>query len=154
MRIIGIDYGRKRVGLAMADPFRMFAQTIGTYSPNVALAELINIHQESGVELVVIGWPLTLDDGENEVTRFVQEYIHRIKKKLPAVPVIKYDERYSSRRASTALVDAGVGKKARAKKGRLDAAAAAIILQDYLDEARSDETFGNSDVDGSGNGAS
>ena len=121
----------------MADPFRMFAQTIGTYSPRAALAELIRIHQESGIELIVMGWPLTLDDEENEVTRFVQAYIHRIQKKLRGVPVVKYDERYSSRRASDALVQAGVGKKERARKGRLDAAAAAIILQDYLDESGS-----------------
>ena len=120
----------------MADPFCMFAQTIGTYAPKQALREIIRIHEETGIEVVVIGWPLTLDDGENEVTRFVQAYIHRLKKKLRGVPVVKYDERYSSLRAGWALVDAGVGKKARRKKGRLDAAAAAIILQDYLDENR------------------
>ena len=143
MRIIGIDYGRKRVGLAMADPFRMFAQTIGTYTPKLALVELKQIHRDSGIELVVIGWPLTLDDEENKVTRFVHEYIKRINKTLRGVPVVKYDERYSSRRASAALVEAGIKKKARGKKGRLDAAAAAIILQDYLDETRSRDTEEN-----------
>lgn len=143
MRIIGIDYGRKRVGLAMADPFRMFAQTIGTFTPKTALIELTRIHQESGIELIVIGWPLTLDDEENKVTRFVHEYINRINKKLRGIPVVKYDERYSSRRASAALVEAGIRRKARGKKGRLDAAAAAIILQDYLDETRSRDSEEN-----------
>ncbi len=140
MRIIGIDFGIKRVGLAMADPFRMFAQTIGTYSPDGALKELISMNDDPGVELVIIGWPLNLDDEENKVTHLVQEYIHRIKKKLPGVPVEKFDERYSSRRASVALVDAGVKQKARQKKGRLDAAAAAIILQDYLDESKAPDS--------------
>lgn len=138
LRIIGIDYGRKRVGLAMADPLRMFAQPIGTFPPPEAIKELKRIHADSGIELIIIGWPLTLDGGENEVTRFVQAYIRRLEKRLKGVPVIKFDERYSSRRASRALVDAGVGKKARSKKGRLDAAAAAIILQDYLDDSRDD----------------
>ena len=150
MRVIGIDYGRKRVGLAMADPFRMFAQTIGTYSPDLALVELVRIYNESGIELIVMGWPLNLDGGENAVTQWVQEYIRRIEKKLPGVPVVKYDERYSSRRASSALVDAGIKKKARAKKGRLDAAAAAIILQDYLDEVGDDHLPGDHEDDGNG----
>ena len=150
MRVIGIDYGRKRVGLAMADPFRMFAQTIGTYSPDLALIELLRINRESGIELIVMGWPLNLDGEENAVTQWVQEYIRRIEKKLPGVPVVKYDERYSSRRASSALVDAGIKKKARAKKGRLDAAAAAIILQDYLDEVRDDHTTNDPSADGNG----
>ena len=143
MRIIGIDYGRKRVGLAMADPFRMFAQTIGTYTPKLAMTELIRINKESGIELRVIGWPLTFDEGESEVIRFVQDYIQRIKKRLRGIPVVKYDERYYSRRASAALFEAGVGKKARGKKGRLDMAAAAIILQDYLDETRPMDNEGN-----------
>ncbi len=150
MRVIGIDYGRKRVGLAMADPFRMFAQTIGTYSPDLALIELLRINRESGIELIVMGWPLNLDGEENAVTQWVQEYIRRIEKKLPGVPVVKYDERYSSRRASSALVDAGIKKKARAKKGRLDAAAAAIILQDYLDEVGDDHTTNDPSADGNG----
>ena len=81
MRVIGIDYGRKRVGLAMADPFRMFAQTIGTYSPDLALIELLRINRESGIELIVMGWPLNLDGEENAVTQWVQEYIRRIEKK-------------------------------------------------------------------------
>ena len=132
----------------MADPFRMFAQTIGTYSPKDALVELMKIHQDSGIERIVIGWPLTLDDRENEVTQYVQAYIKRIEKKLRDVPVVKYDERYSSRRASTALLNAGVRKKARQKKGRLDAAAAAIILQDYLDEHTDSGVSGNRPANG------
>ena len=134
----------------MADPFRMFAQTIGTYSPDLALIELLRINRESGIELIVMGWPLNLDGEENAVTQWVQEYIRRIEKKLPGVPVVKYDERYSSRRASSALVDAGIKKKARAKKGRLDAAAAAIILQDYLDEVGDDHTTNDPSADGNG----
>lgn len=143
MRIIGIDYGTKRVGLAMADPFRMFAQPIGTFTPTDALAELLRIHRDIGIELIVIGWPLGLDDEESAITQRVQEYINRLGKKLKGVPTVKYDERYSSRRASEALVNAGVKQKARRKKGRLDMAAAAIILQDYLDEADLSSEEGN-----------
>lgn len=133
-RIIGIDFGTKRVGLAMTDPLGMFAQPVGTYSPSHAIDRLRDIERDEGISLIIMGWPLTLDGEETKVTEQVQMYINRIAKVFPRVKIEKFDERYSSRRASAALVDAGVGKKARRQKGRLDAAAAALILQDYLDE--------------------
>jgi len=136
-RIAAVDYGTKRVGLAMTDPLRMFAQPIGTFSPDDALARLIELHAVEGIETVVVGWPLMESGEEGTATRRVEPYIGRLKNTLRNVSVVRQDERHTSRRAAEALVAAGVGKKARRKKGRLDAVAAVLILQDYLDEVKS-----------------
>ena len=133
LRILGVDYGTKRVGVAISDPLRLFATPVGTYSPTEALAIIKQKHEEIGLERIVIGWPLTLDGKEESATQSVQEYVRRIAKALPDVPISKIDERYSSKRAVHALVEAGVKKKARRQKTRIDSAAAAIILQDFLD---------------------
>lgn len=134
-RIIGIDYGKKRVGIAMSDPLKLFAIPVGTYSPNETLDIVRRIRKEEGIEEIVIGWPLTLDGEESKATEYVQQYVNRLKKALPGIPIQKIDERYSSKRAVSALVQANVKRKARGQKERIDSAAAAIILQDYLDES-------------------
>ena len=134
LRLIGIDYGTKRVGLAMTDPLCLFAQPIGTFSPSEAVKQIQIIDRQEGISHLIVGWPLTLDGQETEITARVQRYIDRLARQLPHAIIEKVDERYSSRRASAALVEAGVSKKARRQKGRLDSAAAALILQDYLDE--------------------
>ena len=134
-RIIGIDYGRKRVGIAMSDPLRLFAIPVGTFAPKESLEIALKIKEEVGITEIVVGWPLTVEGEEGKATENVQRYINRIKKALPDIPVYKMDERYSSKRAVSAMVDANVKKKARGQKERIDSAAAAIILQDYLDES-------------------
>ena len=134
-RIVSIDYGKKRVGIAMSDPLKLFAIPVGTYTPNETLDVVIKIRAEEGIEEIVIGWPLTLDGEEGKATEHVQQYINRLNKALPGVPIHKIDERYSSKRAVSALVEANVKRKARGQKERIDSAAAAIILQDYLNES-------------------
>ena len=135
-RIVGVDFGTKRVGLALADPLRLFAQPEGTYSPDEAVRRLQRIQLTSGLETVVVGWPLTTEGEEGETTRLVQEFINRLQKKLKGVEIVKWDERYSSKQASRALLEAGRGRKARRDKQLINAAAAAVILQEYLDEVR------------------
>lgn len=134
-RIVGIDYGMKRVGIAISDPLSLFSIPVGTFVPKESLHVVRTLRKEQGLRAVIIGWPLTLDGEEGLATERVQKYIDRLNKVIPGVPVIKVDERYSSRRAVHALVEANVKKKDRRKKGRIDSAAAAIILQDYLDES-------------------
>ena len=133
-RVVGIDYGTKRVGVAVSDPLHLFATPVGTFTPGEALLEIKRIHEIKALGAIVIGWPLTEKGEEKKATLRVQEYINRLAKAFPSIPVHKVDERYSSRRATAALVNAGVSKKARRQKGRIDSAAAAVILQDYLDE--------------------
>ena len=132
-RLLGLDYGTKRVGLAMADPLRLFAQAVGTFSPGEVLDRIRSVEKGEGVELIVIGWPLTLEGEAAEATERVQKFIDRLQNAFPRIIVEKVDERFSSKRAGETLIEAGVRKKARREKGRIDAAAAALILQDYLD---------------------
>lgn|SRR5690554_2909865 len=133
-RIIGLDYGEQRVGLAIADPTRMFAQSHGTFSPKEALAELARIHEAERIAILVIGWPLELDGSEGPAVGRVKGYLKRLRGVLPEAELVRWDERFSSKRAARILVEAGVRKSQRRKKGRLDQAAAAVILQEYLDE--------------------
>jgi len=127
--------GTKRVGIAKADPLQMFAQVHGTYPPEAALDELERMEAEDGIETLVVGWPLTEGGEEGDATDQVQAYVDRIRERLPDLPIEKNDERYTSEMAKDALRRAGVKQPGRHDKGRVDAAAAALILQNYLDAA-------------------
>ncbi|GAB5537711.1 MAG: Holliday junction resolvase RuvX [Rubricoccaceae bacterium] len=133
-RIVAVDYGSRRVGLAISDPLQMFAQPLDTLPPAASIERLVAVHTTQSLEAIVVGWPLTESGEEAEAIARVRPYIGRLKKALPDVRIETQDERYSSRRAVDGLVQAGVGKKGRRDKARIDAAAAAVILQDYLDE--------------------
>lgn len=141
-RIAAVDYGAKRVGLAMTDPLRLFAQPIGSFSPDDALRRLVELHATDGLETIVIGWPLMESGEEGKATRRVEPYFGRLKNALRDVKVVRQDERHTSRRAAEVLVAVGVKKIARRQKGRLDAAAAVLILQDYLEEGEAERSRG------------
>lgn len=136
-RLVGVDVGTKRVGLAVADPLRLFAHPRGTYDPEEALTVLRKIRDEQGIEAVVVGWPLTEAGAEEEATEMVQSYVARIREVLGEVEVVREDERYTSEIAKDLLRRAGVSQPGRHDKGRVDAAAAAVILQGYLDRRKS-----------------
>ncbi len=133
-RILAVDYGLRRVGLAMADPLRLFARPYGTYGPDEALDVLRRVQAEDGIATVVVGWPLLPDGTEGTATERVAAFVRRIRKALPGVEIVTWDERFTSHRARAAILAAGARRKARRDKARVDAAAAAIILQEYLDE--------------------
>lgn len=135
-RIVAVDYGTKRVGLAVADPLRLFAQPFGTFAPDGAVEALRTLHLREGIETIVVGWPLTPDGEEGPATERVRPFLNRLRNAFPGVEVVPWDERYSSARAKEAIRAAGAGRKARRDKGRVDRAAAAVVLQEYLDEAR------------------
>jgi len=135
-RIVAVDYGTKRVGVALADPLRTFAQPHGTFTQQKAVDELKRLHAEQGIETIVIGWPLTLDGDEGIATERVQQYINRLRNALPdGIRIVKRDERLTSEMAKDAIRRFGIRRSGHPKddKGRVDAAAAALILQDYLD---------------------
>jgi len=131
-RVVGVDVGTKRVGIAVADPLRLFATPHGTFSPDEALDALQGLADEKGIETVVVGWPLTEAGEEGEATDMVQAYAERIEGALASVDVVRRDERFTSEIAKDLLRQAGVSQPGRYDKGRVDAAAAAVILQDYL----------------------
>ncbi|PSQ96134.1 MAG: Holliday junction resolvase RuvX [Bacteroidetes bacterium SW_9_63_38] len=132
-RIVGADVGTKRVGLATSDPLRLFAQVEGTYPPDEALDTIASLNDEEGIEVIVVGWPLTEAGEEGEATEMVEGFVERLCETLGPVPVERRDERYTSEMAKDLLRRAGVSQPGRYDKGRVDAAAAAVILQDYLD---------------------
>lgn len=133
-RIIGIDVGGKRVGLARSDPFKSFASPVGTFSPDESFNEIERQIKSAGpVTGFVVGWPLTPQGDRTHATGLVEEYVNKLNKKFPDIEIFMIDERFSSRDARKILVDSGVPKKKRSKKGRVDQAAAAYLLQQYLE---------------------
>jgi putative Holliday junction resolvase len=133
-RIIGIDYGTKRVGVAVSDPLRIFAQAEGTYSVNGAVERLKEMQADPGFDTIVVGWPLTISGEEGAATEHVRPFVNRLRKQFPGTHVVTWDERFSSRRARRTLIEAGVSRNDRRRKGRVDAAAAALVLQEFMDE--------------------
>ena len=130
-RVVGVDYGARRVGVAVTDPLRLFARPVGTYAPGEALRVLAAM---DGVAVFVVGWPV-LDDGtEGRAVDRVRPFLGRLKKAVPQAEVVVQDERDSSQRALAGLVEAGVPRAKRRDRAQLDAAAACVILQDWLDE--------------------
>ena len=133
-RIIGVDYGTQRIGLAMSDPLRLYAQSLGAYSSEEVIRQLAALNADPGFDTIIVGWPLTLSGEEGAATDIVRSFIRLLSRRFPDKKVVTQDERYSSVRARDLLVRSGVRKKARRRKERVDAAAAAVILQDYIDE--------------------
>ena len=132
---MGVDVGTKRVGVAVADPLRLFARPHGTYAPDEALGVLRTLRAEDGIDRIVVGWPLTEEGTAEEATEMVEAYVERVREALGSVEVVREDERYTSEIAKDLLREAGVSQPGRYDKGRVDAAAAAVILQGYLNRA-------------------
>ncbi|WP_069130453.1 Holliday junction resolvase RuvX [Rhodohalobacter halophilus] len=133
-RILGVDVGGKRVGLARTDLLRTAANPVGTFSPEESFIEVERqIREEGPYKAIVVGWPLTPDGDPTNATPLAEDYFRHLQKKYKQLSVHKMDERFSSKRAMEAMRNSGVSKKRREEKGRLDQAAAALILQQFLE---------------------
>ncbi|MFD2531652.1 Holliday junction resolvase RuvX [Gracilimonas halophila] len=132
-RLIGIDVGKKRVGIAQTDLLKTIATPVGTFSPEEVFTEIKKINDQFPVEKFVIGWPLSLSGEEGSATQMVEKFIKKLRNYFPDIEIVKIDERYTSNQARTLMVEAGIPQKKRKEKGRVDRIAAAIILQNYLD---------------------
>lgn len=132
-RLIGIDVGTKKVGIAQTDLLKTIATPVGTYPPDKAIGKLSEIAQQHKVERFVVGWPLSPLGEEGAATRMVQAFIEKLQKRFPEIPVTKIDEQFTSKKAIQYMIEAGVPRKKRRDKTRVDKIAAAIILQQYLD---------------------
>lgn len=133
-RILGVDVGSKRVGLARTDLLRTTANSFGTFSPDQSIREIgKQVKNEGPVKAIVVGWPLTPQGDPTDATELVKNYIKSLEKKFKDIKIYKMDERYTSRQALKLMVEAGVPKKKRREKGRVDQAAAALILQEFLE---------------------
>jgi putative holliday junction resolvase len=133
-RILAIDYGLKRVGLAVTDPLQIIATALDTVENNKLFAYLTNYLSKEPVEKFVIGQPKRLDGSDAHITQQIQKLPVTFAKYFPEIPVVFHDERFTSKMAMQALIQSGVNKKQRAQKENLDKVSATIILQSYLEE--------------------
>jgi putative holliday junction resolvase len=131
-RIMAIDYGKKRTGIAVTDPLRIIASALTTVESARIFTFLEEYMKNETIELILIGDPRNLDDSPTDLTTDVQRIIGILKRKFPQVPVQMVDERYSSVMASRSLVEMGMKKSRRREKGLLDQVAATMMLQEYL----------------------
>jgi putative Holliday junction resolvase len=131
-RILCIDYGGKRTGLAVTDPLQIIATALKTVATHDLYTYLKAYFAKEPVELILIGAPLNLDDTPTHATPLVEAACLRLQKEFPHIPIKKVDERFTSKMASRAMVEMGMKKKDRQVKGNIDQIAATIMLQEYL----------------------
>lgn len=131
-RIICIDYGGKRTGIAVTDPLQIIATALTTIHTKELIPFLKKYFQQEKVELILIGEPLNLDDSPTHATPLVYKAIQTLQKEFPSIPIKTVDERYTSKMASQAMVQMGMKKKDRQVKGNVDQIAATIMLQEYM----------------------
>lgn len=134
-RILGVDVGTKWTGLARTDLLKTAANPIGTFPAAKACAKIEEIVSSEKIDYIVVGWPLTPAGGEGRAIRMVKHFIKKLRERLPDIRIEKFDERFSSKQALSAMEEAGVPKMKREDTYRRNRAAAAVILQEYLKEA-------------------
>ena len=132
-RIIGIDYGRKRVGVAVSDPLGIFASALETVQSAKIIEYLKNYAQKERIVRFVVGYPVNMDGAPSEAAKDVDVFLKQLAKAFPEVPVTLEDERFTSVLAHRAMIDGGMKKHDRMKKESVDKISAAIILQSYID---------------------
>jgi putative Holliday junction resolvase len=131
-RILSIDYGKKRTGIAVTDPLQIIANGLATVSTSELLSYLKDYLSREQVERIIIGRPLQTNGQPSENLQRVEQFVNRWKKEMPGVPVEYVDERFTSVLAHQAMIDGGLRKKARQDKALVDKISATIILEDYL----------------------
>lgn len=135
-RILAIDFGTKRVGIAVTDPLKIIATGLTTVHFKDVFIFLKNYLAEELVECFVVGEPKKLDNTPGQLTKHVNNFINQLKKIFPGIPIERIDERFTSKIASQTMIDLGMKKKERRNnKELIDAISATIILQSYLDYA-------------------
>ena len=131
-RIMGIDYGRKRTGVAVTDPLQIVAGNLATVPTHTLMQFIKDYIAHDPVDRIVVGKPTQLNGVPSESMKYITPFVNRLKKELPDMPVVMYDERFTSTIAHQAMIDGGMKKRDRRDKSRVDAIAATIILNDYL----------------------
>lgn len=131
-RILAVDVGQKRYGLAQSDPTRTIASAVGTFHLEDLMAKLLEITARESVQTLVVGWPLNMDSAESEATDRVKAFITTIERRFPTLTIVKFDERFTSVMAQRTIRESGVGMMKRREKGLVDSVAVVILLQEYL----------------------
>jgi len=133
-RIIGIDYGRKRTGIAVTDPMKIIASRLDTLSSVTVIPFLKDYIAKNDVECIVVGYPKQLNNQGSESLKYINPFLQKLVKEFPDIKIEQMDERFTSKIAFQTMIDAGVKKKDRQDKGLVDGVSATIILQSYLDK--------------------
>jgi putative Holliday junction resolvase len=131
-RIISIDYGAKRTGLAVTDPLQIIATGLATVESKQLIPFLKDYFAREEVELIIIGEPKNWDDTDTHATPLVEKFIKQLQKNFPSIPIKKVDERYTSKMAKDAMLEMGLKKMQRRNKKLVDEIAATIMLQEYM----------------------
>lgn len=131
-RILSIDYGKKRTGIAVTDPMQIIANGLATVSTSELFDYLKNYISQEEVERVIIGKPMQTNGQPSENLQRVVQFVNRWRKAVPAIPIEYVDERFTSVLAHQVMIDGGLRKKARQDKALVDRISATIMLEDYL----------------------
>lgn len=136
-RIMSIDYGSKRVGIAVTDPLRIIASGLTTVHSKDLIQFLEDYFRKEVVDVVVVGEPKTMSNSKSDSARYIDPFVTHLKRKFPDIRVERFDERFTSKLAHKAMLDGGLKKKDRQDKELVDMVSAAIILQDYMSSLNS-----------------
>ncbi|WP_118976164.1 Holliday junction resolvase RuvX [Taibaiella koreensis] len=136
-RILAIDYGKKRTGLAVTDPLKIIASGLATVDTEQLIWQLKQYFAKETVELILLGHPRKLDGSDNEITPKVEKLFGQLQKLFPDIPVKLIDERFTSKMAFQSMIDSGLKKQDRQNKALIDEISATILLQGYLDGQQS-----------------
>lgn len=131
-RILAIDYGRKRVGMAVTDNLQIIANGLATVHSKDVISFLKDYCQKEDVECIVIGEPVDMQNRASDASRYIEPFVRQVRKQFPHIPVERMDERFTSQMAMQTMIDAGLKKKARQNKALVDTISATIMLQNYL----------------------
>jgi len=131
-RILAIDYGKKRTGIAITDELQLIASGLTTIDTAVILSFLKDYFEKENVELILVGEPKQMDNTPSESEVLIKPFIEKLKKQFPNTEIKRVDERFTSKMAFQSMIDSGLKKKQRQNKALIDEISATIILQSYL----------------------
>ena len=132
-KAIGIDYGRKRIGIAISDSLQMIASALITINTPDSFTFLKDVVEKEDIDCFVVGEPKNLDGSSTDSTQITEGFVEKLAKQYPQIPIKRIDERFTSKIAKQSILDAGIKKMKRRDKSLIDKVSAAIILQNYLD---------------------
>lgn len=132
-QLLAIDYGTKRCGIASTDDLQLIASALTTLATNDLLPFLKKYCSEQNVALIIVGQPKQMDNTPSESEVHIQQFLEKLHKELPHIPVERYDERFTSKMAFQTMIDSGIGKKQRQNKALIDEISAVLILQGYME---------------------
>ncbi len=135
-RILSIDYGQKRVGLAVTDTLQIIATGLETVAAKDIWNYLSDYLQRENVETIVVGEPRDMMNRPSDASRFVEPFVRKLRKTFPEMKIERFDERFTSKMAFQTMIDGGLGKKKRRNKALVDTISATLILQSYLESVK------------------